>query len=397
MPWKETRIMDQRTKFALEALHTSNFQELCKEYAISRKTGYKWKDRFMAKGLDGLVDESRKPHTNSNQLQEHVVCEIVRLKNAHLKWGPAKIRELYRRKHPTKELPSESSFKRVLKSSGLIQERKKRAVYTSSRITTGIIAKAPNEVWTIDFKGWWLSSDNKKVEPLTVRDEFSKKILAVVLMKSTKTEAVKAVFEELFERYGMPGAIRSDNGPPFASSNSLLGLSRLSAWWLSLGIKLERGRPACPQDNGAHERMHLDIYRELQKEGVGFDQAAFDIWKEEYNSVRPHAALGMQTPDEVYTPSETNYEGSEVELDYGTMLTRKVHNCRGTIGYENEYYKLTSAIGGYTVGLKATGEHHTEVWFSHQLLGHIDHSIRKFTPIAENLRMTRKKRTQVSP
>lgn len=126
-----------------------------------------------------------------------------------------------------------------------------------------------------------------------MRDEHSRKILEIRLMKSTKTEAVRIVFEELFKRYGLPKVIRSDNGPPFASANSLLGLSRLSAWWLALGISLERGRPACPQDNGAHERMHLDIYRELQKEGVGFDQEAFDIWRKEYNSIRPHASLGM--------------------------------------------------------------------------------------------------------
>lgn len=233
------------------------------------------------------------------------------------------------------------------------------------------------------------------MEPLTVRDEHSRKILEIRLMKSTKTASVRAVFEELFDRYGLPRIIRSDNGPPFASSNSLLGLSRLSAWWLALGISLERGRPACPQDNGAHERMHLDIYRELQKEGVGYDQEAFDIWRDEYNNIRPHASLGMQTPDEVYAESKSKYTGTPDELEYENMKIRQVTKFNGTIRVDNERYRLSSALGGWNVGLKATKSHHTEIWFSHQLLGHIDHKVRKFKPLAENLRIARTERQKV--
>jgi putative transposase len=395
MPWKDTKKMDQKIQFAQEALHASNFLALCKEYGISRKTGYKWRDRYESHGASGMHDQSRRPHSHSSTLSEDVICEVILLKNAHSKWGPAKIRELYRRKHPQKELPSESTFKRVLKKAGLTAKRKRRRVSSSSRLASGIKAEKPNDVWTIDFKGWWKDADGLKVEPLTVRDEHSRKILEVRLMKSTKTEAVRIVFEQLFERYGLPKVIRSDNGPPFASANSLLGLSRLSAWWLALGISLERGRPACPQDNGAHERMHLDIYRELQKEGVGYDQKAFDIWKEEYNSVRPHASLGMQTPNEVYTESSSRYMGTPDELEYEGMNVRQVTKRNGTIRFDNEYYRLSGAIGGWKVGLKATRSHHTEVWFSHQLLGHIDHITRKFTPLAENLRIARTKRQKM--
>lgn len=389
MPWKETKKMNQKIQFAQEALHTSNFLALCKEYGISRKTGYKWRDRYEAHGASGMHDQSRRPHSHSSTLSEDVICEIILLKNAHSKWGPAKIRELYRRKHPRKDLPSESTFKRVLEKAGLTAKRKRRRVSSSSRLASGIKAEKPNDVWTIDFKGWWKDAEGLKVEPLTVRDEHSRKILEIRLMKSTRTEAVRIVFEQLFERYGLPKVIRSDNGPPFASANSLLGLSRLSAWWLALGISLERGRPACPQDNGAHERMHLDIYRELQKEGVGCDQEAFDIWKEEYNSVRPHASLGMQTPNEVYTESSSRYMGTPDELEYEGMNVRQVTKRNGTIRFDYEYYRLSIAIGGWQVGLKATKSHHTEVWFSHQLLGHIDHKARKFTPLAENLRIAR--------
>ena len=395
MPWKETLKMNQRIKFAQEALHASNFLALCKEYGISRKTGYKWRDRYEAQGASGMHDQSRRPKSHSSTLSEDVICEIILLKNAHSKWGPAKIRELYRRKHLQKELPSESTFKRVLKKAGLTEKRKRRKVSPSSRLASGVKAEKPNDVWTIDFKGWWKDAQGLKVEPLTVRDEHSRKILEIRLMKSTKTASVRAVFEELFDRYGLPRIIRSDNGPPFASSNSLLGLSRLSAWWLALGISLERGRPACPQDNGAHERMHLDIYRELQKEGVGYDQEAFDIWRDEYNNIRPHASLGMQTPDEVYAESKSKYTGTPDELEYENMKIRQVTKFNGTIRVDNERYRLSSALGGWNVGLKATKSHHTEIWFSHQLLGHIDHKVRKFKPLAENLRIARTERQKV--
>jgi putative transposase len=368
---------------------------LCKKYEISRKTGYKWKERYEAYGSSGMADQSRRPHSHSTTLSEDVVCEIILLKSAHLKWGPVKIRELYRRKHPQGILPSESTFKRVFKKAGLIQRKRRRVVTNSSRLAKGIKAEAPNDIWTIDFKGWWKDANGLKVEPLTVRDEYSRKILDVRLMKSTKTESVRVAFELLFKSYGMPKVIRSDNGPPFASSNSLLGLSRLSAWWLALGIDLERSRPGCPQDNGAHERMHLDIYRELQKEGIGWDQSAFDIWKDEYNNLRPHEALGLQNPDEVYTASTSKYSGTPDELEYENMVSRRVHKQLGTISFEGDYYKLTSALGGWKVGLKAVESDQIEVWFSHQLLGHIDQETRQFNALAINLRIASKEHEEV--
>ena len=395
MPWKETKTMDQRTKFAQEAMHTDNLLALCKEYGISRPTGYKWIARYKALGASGMNDLSRAPKRNKNALSEDAVCEIVFLKKAHPKWGPAKIRELYRRKHKGRELPSESSFKRVLNKSGLTKKRRRRIVSNSSRLNSGAVATKANDIWTIDFKGWWRDCNGLKVEPFTVRDEYSRKILDVRLLKSSKTEAVQACFEILFKRYGLPRMIRSDNGSPFASSRGLLGLSRLSAWWLALGISLERGRPGCPQDNGAHERMHLDIYRELQCEGVGFDQPAFDLWRKEYNEVRPHSSLGMLTPDEVYSRSEVKYVGTPAELGYPSMDQRKVHRRHGSIRLDNELYMLSSSLGGWHVGIKYASKKMSEIWFSHLLIGHIDHAQRVFIPIAENLRVTGKSKKTV--
>jgi putative transposase len=371
MPWKETQKMDQRMEFVMKGLVHPNFRELCREYGISAKTGYKWRERFVAHGLAGLNELSRRPQGHANELGEAVVCEMVRLKQAHPHWGPRKIQALYQRKHGG-EVPSESSFKRVLERAGLTVPRRVRGSTETGRLRQGRKASAPNEVWSVDFKGWWKDREGLRVEPLTVRDEHSRMVLEMRALEDSRTESVRACFEGLFERYGLPGAIRSDNGAPFASSNGLLGLSRLSAWWLALGIDLERGRPGCPQDNGAHERMHLDIRRELQAGRAGRDQAAFDLWRQEYNTERPHEALGMRVPAEVYQRSACVYKGTPTEIDYGGMEMRKVRRSGGTIGYQGEHIMITTALGGWTVGLSPQADGLVEVWFSKLLLGHID-------------------------
>ncbi|NJL18939.1 MAG: transposase [Bdellovibrionaceae bacterium] len=249
----------------MKAINSRNFGQLCREYGISRKTGYKWRERFVAQGLTGMQEASRRPHRHSEQLAEEVVCRIVRLKAAHAYWGPVKIRELYRRKHGGGQLPSESSFKRVLERAGLTRKRRLRRREPSGRLQAEVRADQPNALWTVDFKGWWRGNDGRRVEPLTVRDAFSRFVLEMHAVADAKTATVGRRFEKLFEAHGLPLAMRTDNGSPFACSHGLLGLTRLSAWWLALGIDLVRGRPGCPQDNGAHERLHLDIFRELEE------------------------------------------------------------------------------------------------------------------------------------
>ena len=355
----------------MKALVHPNFRELCREYGISAKTGYKWRERFLAQGLAGLSDLSRRPQGHADELGEAVVCEMVRLKQAHPHWGPRKIHALYQRKHGG-EVPSESSFKRVLARAGLTVPRRVRRSTETGRLGQGRKATAPNEVWTVDFKGWWKDLEGLRVEPLTVRDEHSRMLLEMRALENCKTATLRSCFERLFERYGLPGAIRSDNGAPFASACGLHGLSRLSAWWLVLGIDLERGRPGCPQDNGAHERMHLDIRRELEGGRAGRDQAAFDLWREEYNTERPHEALAMRVPAEVYQRSTRGYEGTPTEIDYGGMETRNVTAQTGTICYRQERIRITCAIGGWAVGLNPQATGLVEVWFAKLLLGHID-------------------------
>ena len=365
--------MEQRIEFAVKALRTLNFRALCQEYGISAKTGYKWRERFLRGGFGGMEEESRRPKNHSEQLPEEEVCEIVRLKLAHLNWGPRKIRELYVRRHG--EVASESTFKRVLERAGLTQKRRRRRSTQGGRLSNGQRANAPNEVWTVDFKGWWRSA-GKRCEPLTVRDEHSRYVLEIRALEDARTGTVQKCFEQLFDRYGLPQVIRSDNGAPFASMHAVWGLSRLSAWWVALGIDLGRSRPGHPQDNGAHERMHRDISRELEAIGQT-DQSALDLWRQSFNHERPHDALGMRCPSEVYIASERKYQGTPQDLDYPQMCSRRV--CQhGMIQLEGDRFFLSTALAGWSVGLKPINPELMEVWFGRLLIGQVDLSASSF-------------------
>ncbi len=373
MPWKKSEPMEQRMEFAVRAMQTLNFRALCQQYGISAKTGYKWKERFWRKGLAGMAEESRRPKSHSEQLPEEEVCEIVRLKLAHMAWGPRKIRELYLRRHG--EVASESTFKRVLERAALTQKRRRRRAPEAGRLSNGREAAALNEVWTVDFKGWWRNGD-QRCEPLTVRDEYSRYLLEVRAVEDARSETVRKSFERIFERHGLPEAIRSDNGSPFASKHGPWGLSRLSAWWVALGIDLERGRPGHPQDNAAHERMHQDISRELEAVGE-CDQAALDLWRQSFNYERPHETLGMRCPGEVYLASARKYEGTPEDLDYPKMCSRRV-SPKGLISLEGQSLFLSTSLGGWSVGLKPIAEDVMEVWFGRLLLGQVDLGTRNF-------------------
>jgi putative transposase len=374
MPWKKSEPMEQRMEFGLKALQTDNFRALCQEYGISTKTGYKWRERLLRYGLAGMAEQSRRPRSHADELAEGVICEMVRLKQAHRHWGPRKIRELYLRRHGT--AASESSFKRVLERAGLTEPRRRRVrAAQAGRLWSGQRAQAPNEVWTVDFKGWWYDVEGRRCEPLTVRDEHSRYVLELRRMSDARTATVRDCFERLFERHGLPGAIRSDNGSPFAHVRGLLGLSRLSAWWVALGIDLERGRPGHPQDNGGHERLHRDIRTELEP-GTA-EQEALDLWRQEFNYERPHEALGMKCPGEVYQKSQRSYEGSPEDLEYPGLHVRRV-GPQGRIGWAGIPLFITTSLAGWSVGLKPLADGRLEVWFGRLLLGWIDPATESF-------------------
>lgn len=372
MPWKDLKAMDLRREFALKALHASNFRELCQEYGISPKTGYKWRDRLLRFGYETMSELSRRPRSHAHQLPEAVICDIVKLKHAHPRWGPRKLRAIYQRHRG--QAPSESSFKRVLERAGLVEERRLRPRSEAGRIHSGRKATAPNEIWSVDFKGWWHGTNGQRCEPLTVRDEWTRYVLEVRAVPDARSQTVRSCFERVFERYGLPQAIRSDNGTPFASPTGVLGLSRLSAWWVVLGIDLERSRPGCPQDNGAHERLHLDIERELRGEQ---QQASFDEWRRTFNQERPHEALGMKRPAELYQPSAHKFEGTPEDLIYPKMQPRRV-NKTGFIHYAKHSFFISSALSGWSVGVEPSGQGKCKVHFGRLLVGQYDESTASF-------------------
>jgi putative transposase len=374
MPWQKKEPMDQRIEFAMRAVRTDNFRALCVEYGISTKTGYKWQKRFLEHGAAGMGEQSRRPRRHADQLGEEVLCEIIRLKLAHRFWGPRKIRDLYQRQHGT--AASESSFKRVLARVGLIEPRRpRRSASEGGRLCSGRKGEAPNEVWTVDFKGWWYDPQGKRCEPLTVRDEHSRYVLELRRLADATTQTVRQCFEQLFERHGLPEAIRSDNGVPFAHVQGVLGLSRLSAWWVALGIDLERGRPAHPQDNGGHERLHRDIRTEL--EPATGQQEALDLWRQEFNQERPHEALGMKRPSEVYAISSRRYTGTPADVEYPGLESRKVSE-QGHIMWEGRRFFLSTSLAGWSVGLKGLEGGKLEAWFGRLLLGWVDPATQSF-------------------
>lgn len=385
MPWKEASVMDIRTEFIIKSLSgLQSFTELCKEYGISTKTGYKWKNRYHQEGIQGLGDRSRRPKSTPSQLTEDVVCRLIRLKTAHPEWGPAKILRLFETGSHGCPNPSLSSVKRILDKAGLVKHKRKRKISDTGRIENQITVERPNQLWTVDFKGWWYSSEKERVEPLTVRDAYSRYVLCSQALKDSSTATVKSCFNNLFLKYGLPEAIHSDNGVPFAASNSLLGLSTLSAWWIALGITLNRSRPGKPQDNGGHERMHRDLAAEVEYRAYGdlkMQQAQLDIWKQTFNEQRPHESLAMQRPADVYHKSELQYDGDDFELQYPANYLRRLIAKDGHLKLYGRPIFITTALKGWHVGLESIDKSCYVLWFGKLCLGKIDFDEQSLTPI----------------
>ena len=388
MPWRETDKMEQKEHFIQEMLKQEKpFKHLCAEFGISEKTGHKWKNRFYEQGKVGLYEQSRARLTQ-NMIDGDTAAELIKIKNAHLAWGPKKIREIYAQAYPQKDVPSLSSVKRILDKAGLVKPRKIRPPASSDcpRLQQQIQAEKPNDVWSIDFKGWW-KSDGEICEPFTVRDRYSRKILCAKLMQSKTSVAVRAVMTELFKTYGIPKVIHSDNGAPFAAPNGVLNLTSLSVWWITLGILPDRSLKGHPEQNGSLERMHKDIADEIEGKvsgGISANQAVLDAWVKEYNSVRPNEAIGMKTPDELYTKSERKYTGDYDELEYPMgFLVRKVFKT-GQIVLHGIHITIGVSLRGWHVGLKSLDDGHSfHVFIADFLLGTLDFDSACFYPLED--------------
>jgi transposase InsO family protein len=350
---------------------------LCLEYSVSRQTGYKWIDRFKAQGLEGLAERSRRPHGSPIATSGEVVLQVLQLR-ANYGWGPKKLQKLLvKRLKPGEKVPSRRTIARILLRVGVVKRRRQKPV--GSVLAAGAPrpnVNAPNDLWTVDFKGWWRAKDGARCEPLTVRDGHSRFVLCAVVMASPNLEPVRKEFERLFEKYGVPKAILSDNGNPFACTRALAGLTQLSAWWVNLGIEVLHSRPAHPQDNGAHERMHVDMLplEERSANHREAQQLACDRWRHEFNHIRPHEALEMKTPAEVYKPTRRMRRQlpkvMTATYPEGAMLRRVVRT--GSFSWQGRTVFVSRALRGYSIAVICGPEGQAKVMFHHLVMGQFE-------------------------
>ena len=381
MPWKECNPVDERIKFIARLLDGDKMAPLCRDFGISRKTGYKILTRYNDIGLHGLDDRSRRPYRHANQLPFQIETQIVRLKHEQPSWGAPKIRERLNRLYPDVHTPAISTVHTVLDRHGLVKRRRRRR--NKSKGTALSFPGQPNELWCADYKGEFMLADRRYCYPLTITDFASRYLFACEALSTTKEAYAFPVFEAVFKQFGLPKAIRTDNGVPFASPNSLFNLSKLSVWWLRLGIEIERIKPGHPQQNGRHERMHLTLKLETTKPaGKNFlqQQAKFDDFIDCYNNERPHQALNMQCPADRYVPSIRPYAGLP-ELEYPFHdKTITVTTC-GRICFNRQKINLSTVFAGQNVGIKQVSEELWLVSFMDYDLGYFDHETCRLEPL----------------
>jgi len=373
--------MDERVKFIARVLDGEAMSRLCEEFSISRKTGYKILNRYRDCGVEGLTDRSRRPYRHANQLPLQIETLIVRLKREKPAWGAPKIRERLARLYPDVHRPAISTVHAVLDRHGLVTRRKGRR--NRAKGTALSAAVEPNALWCADYKGEFMLADRRYCYPLTVTDFASRYLIVCEALHSTKEAFAFSVFESAFKEFGLPSAIRTDNGVPFASPNALFGLSRLSVWWLRLGIDIERIKPGHPQQNGRHERMHLTLKLETTRpaaENLLRQQAKFDDFIDCYNTERPHQALAMRCPAELYTPSVRPYAGLP-ELDYPFHDKAVIVTTCGRICFNRQKINLSQVFAGHTVGIKQVDDHLWLASFMHYDLGYFDDETCRLEPI----------------
>ena len=352
MPWKECNAMDERLKFVARLLDGEKMAVMCREFGISRKTGYKIFNRYKDYGIRGLEDRARSPYRHPNKTPFQVEKAILRLKKKHRTWGAPKIRDKLIKEFPAIKPPAASTIHAILDRHGLVKRRKRRR--HKAQGTDLRHAQVPNGLWCADYKGEFMLGNRKYCYPLTITDYRSRYLFACEGLESVKEVGAFPVFERVFREHGLPAAIRTDNGVPFASPHAMFGLSRLSVWWLRLGISIERIKPGHPEQNGRHERMHLTLKKEATKP-ASFNflqqQGRFDEFVEVYNNDRPHQGLGGMYPGEVYTPSARGYFHPETPEYPFHDRTIKVTQC-GRICIGRRKINLSTVFAGQYVGIR---------------------------------------------
>jgi len=382
MPWKASSVMDERLRFVARLLDGEQMSLVCREFGISRKTGYKIFQRYKEHGLEALSDRSRRPAHYANQLPAQIENLIVSLKRDKPHWGARKLRELLvRRLRGDVRVPAKSTIHAVLDRHGLVRRTgRKRPRATGTPLSEG---SAPNDLWCADYKGEFKLGNRAWCYPLTVSDHASRFVLLCEALEATREDLAFTAFQRLFAERGLPLAIRSDNGVPFASPNGLFKLSKLSVWWLRLGISIERIRPGRPQQNGRHERMHLTLKKEATRPPGNNSlqqQQRFDEFVREFNDERPHEALKMRCPAQLYTPSPRPYRGLP-ELTYPFHDRDIIVTACGRICLHRKKINISSVLAGQRLGIKEVDEGIWLVTFMHYDLGYFDLEQRTLQPL----------------
>lgn len=382
MPWARTDWMSERLKFIAAYLeYDASFSDLCCDFGISRKTGYKWVRRYEAEATASLQERSRAPHSHPNAISSDVVQLLIAIRRRHPLWGPRKVRVVLGRQRPRVLLPAASTIGDILKRHGLVRPR--RRVRRSSPYGDRLRQyDAPNAVWCADFKGCFplggQRGGRERCHPLTISDGFSRYLLRCRALRRPLHQHTQRVFESAFIEYGLPRAIRTDNGPPF-STLAPAGLSRLSVWWIRLGIRPERIQPGRPEQNGRHERMHRTLKAETARPprtSFSGQQRAFDRFQAEYNDERPHEALGQEVPASLYRCSLRKYPGQLPELEYPPNFETRVAYPNGVITFGTTQWYVSHCLAGERLGLEPCEDGRWRVHFAWIPIGVMD--LRKF-------------------
>jgi len=383
MPFKETRVLDETIRFVTACLEDEEpMAVLCRAFGISRPWGYELVRRFRSEGPAGLEPRSRAPHRPGQAMAAALAEAIIGLRREHPHWGPKKLRAVLARRHPETAWPAPSSMGDLLRREGLVRGRRRRRMPLPVTRPFAPVT-APNDLWCIDFKGWFRTRDGQRCDPVTLSDADSRFLLACRAVEPT-TEGVDGVMEAAFREYGLPAALRSDNGPPFAGIGAG-GLSRLAVKWIKLGIRIERTDPASPQQNGRHERMHGTLKRDTASppaDTVAAQQRRFDHFRHEYNQVRPHEALGQETPASRYRPSPRPYPDRIEEPHYGPEQAVRRVRTNGEIRWGGAFIFVSETLTGEPVGVAETEDGDWIVRFADYPVGLIDRRSHRLQPFA---------------
>lgn len=374
MPWKVINPMDLKVQFINNWNNGySSKTDLSQKYGISRPTVYKWLQRYKQLGIEGLKEQKRAPKHCPHRTSEKIVSLVIEEKLKNRKRGPRKIRAQLKRQYPEIHFPAISTMAYWLKKEGLVEPRKKRR-HVSPYTEPFCECRAPNDVWSIDYKGQFHMKNSHVCYPLTVSDNFSRYLLGCKALKGPRYQPTKRYLESIFREYGLPDAIRSDNGTPFAGQ-CIGGLSRLSVWWIQLGIIPERIDKGCPQQNGRHERMHRTLKGDVLDRIAGNikeQQKQFDVFRHDFNNDRPHESLHDQTPSNYYKKSNRSYVERPHPPEYGhDCIVRHVRQS-GEIKFNGRMFYVTELLMGQPVALKEIADGLWQLQYSFYVLGSID-------------------------